>query len=99
MEKRSHYHSMLNEKAKAAGFKPRKAFASSDIDQLCELVNEGKGVLIAVDLPSAKTQYPNIRMIPFSDRTISYSIAFIFRDYDKLDVAAKKFIEFVVDRS
>lgn len=99
MEKRSHYHSMLNEKAKAAGFKPRKMFASSDIDQLCELVNEGKGVFIAVDIPAVKIQYPNIRMIPFSDKTITYSIAFIFQNYERLDSAAKKFIEFVVERS
>ena len=96
-EKRSHYHSLLNEKAKEAGFKPRKMFASSDIDQLCELVNEGKGVVIAVDIPTVKTQYPNIRMIPFSDKTITYSIAFIFQDYERLDSAAKKFIEFVVE--
>lgn len=99
MEKRSHYHSLLNEKAKECGFKPRKTFASSDIDQLCTLVNEGRGVFIAVDISGVKTQYPNIRMIPFADETINYSIAFTFQNYEKLDNAAKKFIEYVVEQS
>ena len=97
LEKRSHYHSMINDKAKGSGFKPRKTFSSSDIDQICALVNEGKGIFIAVDMPSVKSQYPNIVMRPFADETINYSIAFIFRNYEKLDVATKKFIEYVVE--
>lgn len=98
LEKRSHYHSMIDEKARACGFKPRKTFASSDIDQLCGLVNENKGVFIAVDIPAVRAQYPNIVMLPFADETITYSIAFVFQNYEKLDGTAKKFIEYVVER-
>ena len=98
LEKRSHYHSLINEKARGCGFQPRKAFASSDVDQLCALVNEGRGVFVAVDMPGLNTRYPDIRMIPFTDQTINYSIAFVFQNYEKLDGAAKKLIEYVVDR-
>ena len=98
LEKRSHYHSLIDEKARACGFKPHKAFASSDVDQLCGLVNDNKGVFIATDIPSVRAQYPNIVMLPFADETITYSIAFVFQNYEKLDGAAKKFIEYVVER-
>lgn len=96
LEKRSHYHSLINEKARDCGFKPHKAFASSDIEQLCALVNEGRGVFVAVDMPGINKRYSDIRMIPFTDQTINYSIAFVFQSYNKLDGAAKKFIEYVV---
>ena len=97
LEKRSHYHSMINDKAKGSGFKPRNTFSFSDIDQICALVNEGKGIFIAVDMPSVKSQYPNIVMRPFADETINYSIAIIFRNYEKLDGATTTFIEYVVE--
>ena len=97
LEKRSHYHSLLNEKAKEAGFTPNKRFASADMDQLFSLVNSGKGVFIAVDIPAVRTMYPNIVVRPFSDETINYSIGVIFQDYEKLDRASKKFIEYIVE--
>ena len=49
-------------------------------------------------MPGLNTRYPDIRMIPFTDQTINYSIAFVFQNYEKLDGAAKKLIEYVVDR-
>ena len=99
LEKQSHYHSLLNEKAKEAGFKPNKLFASADMDQLFALVNSGKGVFIAVDLPAVRTVYPNIAVVPFADETINYSIGVIFQDYEKLDKASKQFIEYLVERA
>jgi len=99
LEKQSHYHSLLNEKAKEAGFKPNKLFASADMDQLFALVNSGKGVFIAVDLPAVRTVYPNIAIIPFTDETINYSIGVIFQDYEKLDKASRQFIEYLVEKA
>ena len=99
LEKQSHYHSLLNEKAKEAGFKPNKLFASADMDQLFALVNSGKGVFIAVDIPSVRASYPNIAIVPFADETINYSIGVIFQDYEKLDKASRRFIEYIVENA
>ena len=99
LETRSHYHSLLNEKAKAAGFKPRTIFASADMEQLFALVNSGKGVFMAVDIPAVRMTYPNIAVIPFSDETINYSIGVIFQDYDRLDQPSRKFIEFLAENA
>ncbi len=63
------------------------------------LVNSGKGVFIAVDLPAVRTVYPNIAIIPFTDETINYSIGVIFQDYEKLDKASRQFIEYLVEKA
>ena len=99
LEERSHYRSLLSEKAKEAGFEPRIGFESSDLDQLCGLVNRGKGMLLAVDIPAVRLLYPNIALVPFVDPTITYCIAFTFRDYDKLEAPARKFIEFITENA
>jgi len=36
-------------------------------------------------------------MIPFDDPTLTYSIAFTFQDYDRLEIPAKKFIEYIFE--
>lgn len=97
LDKRSHYHSIIREKSKKAGFTPREAFESSDDEQLCSLVNAGRGIFLATDDPTISASYPNIVLVPFTDETLTYSISFIFQDYDKLGGAAKKFIEYMVD--
>jgi DNA-binding transcriptional LysR family regulator len=99
LEKQSHYHSLLNDKAREAGFKPNKLLASADMDQLFALVNSGKGIFIAVDIPAVRAVYPNIAVVPFADETINYSIGVIFQDYEKLDRASRKFIEYIVERA
>lgn len=91
--------SLLNDKAREAGFKPNKLLASADMDQLFALVNSGKGIFIAVDIPAVRAVYPNIAVVPFADETINYSIGVIFQDYEKLDRASRKFIEYIVERA
>ncbi len=99
LEKGSHYHSLLDEKAKEAGFHPNKLFASADMDQLFALAAGGKGVLIAADIPAVRVTYPQLAMIPFADETINYSIGVIFRHYEKLDQPSRKFIEFIAENA
>lgn len=99
LEERSHYHSLLNEKAREAGFTPNKRFASADMEQLFALVNSGKGVFIAVENPAVHTTYPNVAIRPFSDESINYSIGVIFQDYDKLDQPSRKFIAYLAENA
>lgn len=39
LDKRSHYQTILREKAKEYGFEPNFVFESADVNQLCALVN------------------------------------------------------------
>lgn len=97
MEKRSHYHDMLQEHSKACGFTPKITYESADISEIYKLVDRGKGVFLAIDSPTVASRFPNIRVIPFADKSLTYCIAFIFQNYDSLPAPAKKFIEFIVD--
>ena len=97
MEKRSHYHNTLRDKAGACGFTPNIIYESADISELYKLVDRGKGVFLAIDSATVASRYPNIRVIPFADESLTYCIAFVFQNYDSLPTPAKKFIEFIVD--
>ena len=98
-ESRSHYHKTIDEYTRKHGFKPKEVFESSDINQIFNLVNKGKGIFISPPDESAKMLFKNIRMIPFDDDTLTYCIAFIFKDYDRLSPMAKKFIEFIKENT
>ena len=94
-EKRSHYHNVIADHGKQHGFVPKGNFISSDVNQIYNLVNKGKGIFISPPDEGAKMLFKNMRMIPFNDSTLTYCIAFIFKDYDKLRPLAKKFMDFI----
>ena len=98
MEKRSHYHSILQEHGRANGFTPKVTYESADISEVYKLVNRGKGVFLAIDSNTVASRFPDIRVIPFVENTLTYCIAFVFQDYDKLSSSTKKFIGYVVDQ-
>lgn len=97
MDKKSYYHKLVNGYAKKYGFKPKTVFESSDTNQLCSLVNKGKGIFLGIPELYNNTLYENTVIVPFEDKTINWSIAFIFQNYDYLDISAKKFIEYVIE--
>lgn len=94
-EKRSHYHNVIADHGKQHGFVPKGNFISSDVNQIYNLVNKGKGIFISPPDEGAKMLFKNMRMIPFDDSTLTYCIAFIFKDYDRLSPLAKKFMDFI----
>lgn len=95
LDKRSHYQTILTEKAKEYGFEPNFAFESADVNQLCALVNSNKGIFIAVSNPAFGTLFKNIQVVPLKENDMTYSITFIYQKLDKLEPQARKFIEFV----
>lgn len=98
-EKGSHYHNIIADHGKKHGFKPKGAFESSDINQIYSLVNKGKGIFISPPEESAKMLFKNIRMVPFDDDTLTYCIAFTFKDFDRLSPTAKKFMNYIKDNT
>lgn len=97
LDKKSYYRKVIYSHSRPYGYKPVPAFESADVNHICHLVNTGKGIFLATDNPAVHVLFPNIVMVPFDDETLTYSIAFIFQDYEKLDVPAKKFIEYILD--
>lgn len=96
MDKKSHYRKVIYTHSAPYGYKPAPAFESSDVNQLCNLVNSGKGIFLATKNPAVGVLFKNIVMVPFEEETLNYSIAFVFQDYDRLDSAAKKFMEYIL---
>lgn len=42
--------------------------------------------------------YENVVMVPFDDKTITWCVAFVYQDYEKLSAVAKKFIRFLKEK-
>ena len=97
MDKKSYYRKLINGYAKRNNFKPKTVFESSDTNQLCSLADKGKGIFIGIPHLYNNAIYKNTVIVPFEDKTINWSIAFIFQNYDCLDISSKKFIEYVID--
>ncbi len=97
MDKKSYYRKLINGYAKKYDFKPKSIFESSDTNQLCSLVDKGKGIFVGIPELYNKALYKNTVIVPFDDKTINWSIAFIFQNYDYLDISAKRFIEYIIE--
>lgn len=95
LDKKSYYRLLVKHYSKIYGFEPQTVFESSDASQLISLVNKGRGVALSLEPLLNTTVYPNIKMIPFDDKTITWSVAFIHKNYNKLNATAKKFIDYI----
>lgn len=97
MDKKSYCRKMIYSYTRKYGFKPIPSFESSDVNHLFRLVNTGNGIFLATDNPATKILFPNVVAVPFDDDTLTYSIAFVFQSYEKLDMAAKQFMEYILE--
>lgn len=95
LDKKSYYRKVVSYYAHKYNFTPQTAYESSDANQLISLVNRGRGVALSLEPLLNHSIYDNVVMVPFDDKSITWSIAFIHQDYDKLSSAAKKFIDFI----
>lgn len=99
LDKKSYYRKVVNYYAKKYHFIPKTAFESSDANQLISLVNRGRGVALSLAPLLDHGIYENVVMLPFDDKDITWSIAFIHQDYDKLSTPAKKFIQYIIEHA
>ena len=98
LDKKSYYRKLVIFYAHKYNFEPQTVFESSDANQLISLVNRGRGIALSLEPLLDHAVYENIVMVPFDDKDITWSIAFIHQDYDKLSSAAKKFIDYIIER-
>lgn len=98
MDKKSYYRKVIYSYSKPYGYTPTPAFESSDVNYLRSLVNMGKGIFLATKNPAANVLFHNIVTVPFDDETLTYSIAFVFRDYEKLDASARTFMKYILEQ-
>lgn len=98
LDKKSYYRRLVRHYARKYHFEPRTAFESSDANQLISLVNKGRGIALGLAPVLDTSVYKNIVMVPFDDETITWCIAFIYQDYEKLGAAAKKFMRFLIEQ-
>lgn len=97
LDKKSYYRKVVKYYAHKYHFEPQTAFESSDASQLISLVNRGRGVALSLAPLLDNAIYENVVMVPFDDKGITWSVAFIHQDYEKLSAAAKKFIAFIIE--
>lgn len=97
LDKKSYYRKLIRHYARKYNLEPQIVFESSDENQLISLVNRGRCIALSLAPLLDETIYDNIVMVPFDDENITWSIAFIHQDYNKLSSAAKKFIQYLVD--
>ncbi len=97
LDKKSYYKNLVWHYAKKYHFEPKVAFESSDANQLISLVNKGRGVALSLEPMYDQGVYGNLVMVPFDDKDITWSIAFIYQDYERLSNAAHKFMSFIIE--
>ncbi|MCB7317478.1 LysR family transcriptional regulator [Lacrimispora sp. 210928-DFI.3.58] len=98
LDKKSYYRKLVRHYARKYHFTPKTAFESSDANQLISLVNKGRGIALSLEPMLDNTVYENVVMVPFDDATITWCIAFIYQDYEKLSTVAKKFMSFLIEQ-
>lgn len=98
LDKKSYYRKLVYHYARKYRFEPKTAFESSDANQLISLVNKGRGIALSLSPMLDSSVYKNVVMVPFDDKTITWCIAFIYQDYEKLSAAAKKFMDFLIEK-
>lgn len=98
LDKKSYYRKLVRHYARKYQFSPKTAFESSDASQLIGLVNKGRGIALSLAPMLDSSVYENVVMVPFDDPTITWCIAFIYQDYEKLSSAAKKFMRFLIEQ-
>lgn len=99
LDKKSYYRKLVQHYANKYHFKPKVAFESSDANQLISLVNKGRGIALSLEPMYDSGVYKNIVMVPFDDKTITWSIAFIYQDYEQLSGSARKFIRYIIEKT
>lgn len=99
LDKKSYYRKLVWHYARKYQFEPKTAFESSDANQLISLVNKRRGIALSLAPMLDSSVYENVVMVPFDDKTITWCIAFIHQDYEKLNAAAKKFIAFMIENA
>ena len=97
LDKKSYYKNLVWHYAKKYHFEPKVAFESSDANQLISLVNKGRGVALSLEPMYDQGVYGNLVMVPFDDKDITWSIAFIYQDYERLSNVAHKFMSFIIE--
>lgn len=98
LDKKSYYRKLVLHYARKYEFEPKTAFESSDASQLISLVNKGRGIALSLAPMLDPSVYENVVMVPFDDKTITWCIAFIYQDYEKLSSVAKKFMRFLIEK-
>lgn len=98
LDKKSYYRKLVWHYARKYQFEPKTVFESSDANQLISLVNKGRGIALSLAPMLDRSVYENVVMVPFDDETITWCIAFIYQDYEKLSSVAKKFIRFLIEQ-
>ena len=92
--RQAHFPQIVREKAAEYGFEPNIAFRSADMHLLCSLADQNKGVLICI--PVSMTElFEDLRFVPIEDEDMTFSIAFLYQNYEKLGAPEKRFIEFM----
>lgn len=94
LDEQSYYPQIVREKAAEYGFDPNIAFRSADMHLLCSLANQNKGVLICIPVPMTEL-FKDLRFVPIEDEDMTFSIAFLYQNYEKLGTPEKRFIEFM----
>jgi DNA-binding transcriptional LysR family regulator len=97
MDKTSYFQEDLNRAVEPYGFTIKPFYETADVAQQCGLVDKGKGVMICIRQILEESSCKNVVLVPLEERTFDYNVAFIFQDYDALDMAAKQFIAFVIE--
>ncbi|MDR1590058.1 MAG: LysR family transcriptional regulator [Oscillospiraceae bacterium] len=92
MNRKLYFQEVLNSAVAPYHFSIEPYFESGDVMELIELANRGVGVLPCIRQVYEESSLREAVLVPLAERTFDYCIAFIFQEYETLEITTKEFI-------
>ncbi|MDR2356940.1 MAG: LysR family transcriptional regulator [Oscillospiraceae bacterium] len=92
LNRNSYFQEVLNSVVAPYHFSIEPYFESGDVMELIELANKGAGVLLCIRQVYEESSLREAALVPLAERTFDYCVAFVFQEYEALEITTKEFI-------
>lgn len=96
LNEKFHFHHNFVNRCKEAGFEPNIVFTTSEIITIHKLSHLNEGIGVSVDFMANDLNYPNVRSIPFIDKSFVWEICSITKKGRYVSHLAKIFTNYII---
>ncbi|WP_411680829.1 LysR family transcriptional regulator [Clostridium thailandense] len=97
LNEKFHFHHNFVNRCKESGFEPNIVFTTSEIITIHKLSHLNEGIGVSVDFMANDLNYPNVRSIPFIDKSFVWEICSITRKGRYVSHLAKIFTNYIIN--
>lgn len=97
LNEKFHFHHNFVNRCKELGFEPNIVFTTSEIITIHKLSHLNEGIGVSVDFMANDLNYPNVRSIPFIDKSFVWEICSITKKGRYVSHLAKIFTNYIIN--